>query len=96
MIWMQIPTDFREQRKLPIAANTRSKTISNFRFEYRDMLGGAEGHLYELSPKMEGKLLFFPSKLQHQVYPFFNCRKDRISISGNIGLDTTTRIQDEV
>ena len=96
VIWMQIPTEFKEQNKLPIAAETRSKQISNFMFEYRDIFGGGLGHLYEMSPKMEGKLLFFPSKLQHQVYPFFNCRKDRISISGNIGLDTLTRIPDEM
>ena len=37
---------------------------------------------------MEGTILFFPSQLQHTVYPFYNCEEDRISISGNIGFNT--------
>ena len=32
-------------------------------------------------------MLFFPSKLNHQVYPFLNCEEERISISGNILLN---------
>ena len=34
-------------------------------------------------------LLFFPASMYHQVYPFYDCKEERISISGNIGLDTT-------
>ena len=32
-------------------------------------------------------MLFFPAKLMHTVYPFYNCDKERISISGNINFD---------
>ena len=32
-------------------------------------------------------MLFFPAKLHHIVYPYYNCDEDRITISGNIGLD---------
>jgi hypothetical protein len=32
-------------------------------------------------------MLFFPSKLQHQVYPFYTSNKDRVSVSGNICLN---------
>ena len=42
-----------------------------------------------MNPEMEGTMLFFPSKLSHEVFPFFNCDEDRISISGNIKLNTT-------
>ena len=34
-------------------------------------------------------MLFFPSKLNHVVYPFYKCDEERISISGNVGVDTT-------
>ena len=37
-----------------------------------------------LSPEDEGRMLFFPAKLQHQVYPFYGTDKKRITISGNI------------
>ena len=43
---------------------------------------------YEMNPEMEGTLVFFPAKLRHAVYPFYNCDEDRISISGNIVLNT--------
>ena len=58
------------------------------------MLGSIRPYTYEMSPKVEGTMLFFPSSLKHQVYPFYNCDEDRISISGNVALDTRI-IQDE-
>ena len=53
------------------------------------MLGSIRNYSYEMSPKVEGTMLFFPSALMHQVYPFYNCDEDRISISGNVQLNTT-------
>ena len=89
VIWMQIPTEYDEQKENPIAKNTNSDVISNFCFDYRDIIGESQYHTYVMSKKMEGKMVFFPSKLPHTVYPFFNCSEDRISISGNISLDTS-------
>ena len=89
VIWMQIPTEYNEQKENPIAKNTNSDVISNFSFDYRDIIGEYRYHTYIMSKKMEGKMVFFPSKLTHTVYPFFNCSEDRISISGNISLDTS-------
>ena len=88
VVWMKIPTDYKEQSKLSFADGTNSEQISNFQIEYRNILGQPGGHVYEMSPEMEGRMLFFPSELQHHVFPFYNCKKDRISISGNIVLDT--------
>jgi len=39
-----------------------------------------------MSPDMEGTMLFFPANLKHIVYPFYDCKEERISISGNISL----------
>ena len=88
VIWMQIPTEYNEQKENPISKNTNSDVISNFTFDYRDMLGEYRYYTYKMSKKMEGMMLFFPSSLTHTVYPFYNCSENRISISGNIGLDT--------
>ena len=33
-------------------------------------------------------MLFFPARLKHQVYPFYDNDGERISVSGNISLDT--------
>ena len=39
---------------------------------------------YKLGKKHEGTMLLFPSRLNHEVHPFYNCEEERISISGNI------------
>jgi hypothetical protein len=93
-IWMKIPTNHFEQNKNPISLNSNSHKISVFDFQYTDMLGSIRNYSYEMSPKVEGTMIFFPSELKHQVYPFYNCDEERISIAGNVSLDTSI-IQDQ-
>ena len=88
VIWIKIPTDWREQHALPISDNSNSPKASDFEFIYTTMLGYIRTEQYFLDKEAEGKMLFFPAKLMHQVYPFYNCDKERISISGNIRFDT--------
>ena len=89
VIWMKIPTKHDEQNKNPISLKSNSDLISTFQFHFSNILGQITAHSYKMNPEVEGTMLFFPSKLQHCVYPFFNCDEDRISISGNIGVNTT-------
>jgi len=84
VIWMKIPTDYREQKKLPFANPSNSKTISNFVFTYTDLLGKITSKSYKMSPEKEGMMVLFPAALNHEVYPFYNCDDTRISVSGNI------------
>ena len=88
VIWMKIPTNYEEQCKLDIARSSNSEFISNFTFSYTDMLGQITDYTYAMNSDMEGIMLLFPAKLTHQVYPFYNCDEDRISISGNILTNT--------
>ena len=87
VIWVKIPTDWREQHALPISANSNSPKASDFEFRYSTMVGDIGHYAYHLDKKSEGGMLFFPSKLMHTVYPFYNCNRERISISGNINFD---------
>ena len=87
VIWMKIPTDWREQHALPISANSNTPKASNFEFQFNNMLGGIANYGYKLDKEAEERMLFFPAKLQHTVHPFYNCDKERISISGNILFD---------
>ena len=89
VIWMKIPTSHFRQNLNPIALSANSRCISNFEFKYLNILGGIEDYSYELSKNDEGTLVFFPSNLMHNVHPFYNCDKERISVSGNILLQTT-------
>ena len=88
VIWVKIPTDFREQHALPFSASSNMPKASDFEFQYTTMLGDITGSNYALDKKSEGQMLFFPAKLLHSVYPFYECDKERVSISGNIHFDT--------
>jgi len=89
VIWLKIPVEFDDQNKDNI---TNSPVRSAFQLHYHDILGQPKDFDYELGKEYEGKMLFFPSKLRHQVYPFYNCDEDRISISGNICVDETREL----
>ena len=86
VVWMKIPTHHTEQTSLPFSANSNHPVASAFQFLYSDTLGNIKSHIIEMNPDMEGQIVFFPSRLTHQVYPFYNCEDDRITISGNIGI----------
>ena len=90
VIWMKIPTDWRDQKKLPRSTHSTSSTVSNFQFVYTNHLGKITSHTYYMSPEMEGRMLFFPANLKHTVYPFYDCKEERISISGNISVRSTS------
>ena len=81
VIWLKIPYDAQEQNKNN-ASNSKLKGV--FSFIYLDMFGVSSSSVYALSKGFEGYMLFFPSKLNHTVFPYYNCEEDRISVSGNI------------
>lgn len=85
VIWLNIPTDWREQYAL---CDNSKGTASNFEFHFTNIIGEITSYQYELDPTWNDTMLFFPSKLNHGVYPFFNCDEDRVSVSGNICLNT--------
>ena len=93
VIWLKIPYDWRDQNK-DYTNNTPSR--STFEFTYSNIMGRTEAYPYNVNQKHEGTLLFFPSELRHQVYPFFNCNEDRISVSGNIYLDAGNQSLDTI
>ena len=31
-------------------------------------------------------MVIFPSRMKHQVYPFYECEEERVSIPGNFGV----------
>jgi len=95
VIWMKIPTDYEDQKKLPIASTSNSGNISNFEFHYSNIFGETTFHTYRMSPDAEGTMLFFPSKLKHNVYPFYNCDEERISVSGNVMLNSSKLLSDQ-
>ena len=87
VIWMQIPTSFAEQRKLPICAESNADNhISNFAFSYTNTMGKVSTFAYNMEKQAEGYMVMFPSQMLHQVFPFYENDGERISISGNVDI----------
>jgi hypothetical protein len=85
VVFMKIPTHWKEQHALPFSANSNAPSASDFSFVVVNrQLGRVEYPNIPLSPEDEGRMLFFPATLGHQVYPFYECEEERITISGNI------------
>ena len=63
-------------------------TKSKFEFTYTNIIGNIEQYTIHLTEKDEGKIIFFPARLPHTVYPFSDSDDVRISISGNISLNS--------
>ena len=90
VIWMKIPTDWKDQKKLPRSVHSTSSTVSNFQFVYTKPDGRITTHTLPMSPSVEGIMIFFPANLKHVVHPFYDCKEERISISGNISVRSTS------
>ena len=80
VVFMKIPTHWKEQHALPISANTNAPGASDFQF----LLPESQTQSIPLCPEDAGRILFFPAWLQHQVFPFYEFEEERITISGNI------------
>ena len=98
VIWMKIPYDSKKvglMHRFSDIATAISPVVNpvahcgNFQFKYTNTLGDSIPFAYDLNESYEGTMLFFPAKLRHQVYPFYSCDEDRISISGNIVINTS-------
>jgi len=87
VVWINLPSSFKEESKLKFIKYSNSPAASTFQFHYTDSLGKLQTFTYKLDSTYEGTMLFFPASLNHQVYPFYLSNKNRISISGNICFD---------
>jgi hypothetical protein len=87
VIWLKIPFNTKKEKNLPFVKHANVSKAADFEFNYTDLLGDITSWSYAIDKKSEGRMLFFPSKLQHQVYPFYTSNKDRVSVSGNICLN---------
>ena len=90
-IWIQIPYNEKEEKNYK-KASVDDKKIYSFEFSYTNILGQICQQQIEITKKAEGHILMFPSSLVHCVYPFYSSDGDRISISGNIQLNSDNTV----
>ena len=85
VVFMKIPTHWKEQHALPFSADSNTPSASDFQFVWTEK--GTETlfkRSFRLSSEDEGRMLFFPANLKHMVYPFYGTEEERVTISGNI------------
>ena len=84
VIWVDVPF-FHENEKIygPGFSSNGNKS-GCFEFVYTNVYGQLMSHQIPVDESYEGKIILFPAKLNHTVYPFFTSDRYRISISGNL------------
>ena len=82
IIFMQIPYKLKEELK--VYADANGQYTSCLSFIFTDTNGSVVDKLCYVDESYLYKMLIFPAKLKHMVYPFYTSDKERITVSGNV------------
>jgi len=86
VLWLKIPYNREEEAKC--FPDREDVLNGSFNFVYPHF-SGLSTHRVDLDESYEGRLILFPSTLQHMVYPFYTTDEYRVSVSGNIYIDNS-------
>ena len=83
--WLYVPFKLEDERKVENVKNSRTREIaSTFQFVYTTALGNIVNMPLLVEKGWEGRIVMFPARLLHIVYPFQTSDDYRISIAGNL------------
>jgi len=83
--WLHVPFKLEDERNMENCKNSRTVALSStFQFVYTTALGNIVNCPMFVENGWEGRIVMFPSKLLHIVYPFQTSDDYRISIAGNL------------
>jgi len=83
--WLHVPFKLEDERNMPNCKNSRTVELaSTFQFVYTTILGSIVNMPMFVEKGWEAKIIMFPAKLLHMVYPFQTSDDYRISIAGNL------------
>tara|TARA_X000000368_G_scaffold44993_1_gene32320 strand:- start:677 stop:1294 length:618 start_codon:yes stop_codon:yes gene_type:complete len=83
--WLHIPFKLEDERKVENIKNSRTVELaSTFQFVYSQVLGNIVNYPLFVDNGWESRIVMFPAKLLHMVYPFQTSDDYRISIAGNL------------
>ena len=83
--WLHVPFKLEDERKMENCKNSRTVELtSTFQFVYNTVLGTIMNAPLFVESGWEGRIVMFPSRLLHIVYPFQTSDDYRISIAGNL------------
>jgi hypothetical protein len=83
--WLHVPFKLEDERNMPNCKNSRTVELaSTFQFVYNTTIGTIANCPMFVESGWEAKIVMFPAKLLHMVYPFQTSDDYRISIAGNL------------
>ena len=83
--WLHVPFKLEDERNMENCKNSRTVELaSTFQFVYTTALGTIANCPMFVESGWEAKIIMFPAKLLHMVYPFQTSDDYRISIAGNL------------
>ena len=83
--WLHVPFKLKDERNVENCKNSRTVELaSTFQFVYTTALGTIANCPMFVESGWEARIIMFPSKLLHIVYPFQTSDDYRISIAGNL------------
>ena len=83
--WLYVPFKLEDERNMENCKNSRTVQLaSTFQFVYNNALGTISNCPMFVEKGWEGRIVMFPSKLLHIVYPFQTSDDYRVSIAGNL------------
>ena len=83
--WLYVPFKLEDERNMENCKNSRTVELaSTFQFVYTTALGTIANCPMFVESGWEAKIIMFPAKLLHIVYPFQTTDDYRISIAGNL------------
>ena len=83
--WLHVPFKLEDERNIENCKNSRTVELtSTFQFVYTTALGTIANAPMFVESGWEARIVMFPSKLLHMVYPFQTSDDYRISIAGNL------------
>ena len=83
--WLHVPFKLEDERNMENCKNSRTVELaSTFQFVYNTALGTIANCPMFVESGWEARIVMFPAKLLHVVYPFQTSDDYRISIAGNL------------
>jgi hypothetical protein len=84
VIWVKIPYDLENEKNLPNIIRSNTASGPAFTFVHSGFSEQVSVYNIPIDKSYEGKMIIFPSWLQHMVSPFYTSNDFRISVSGNL------------
>ena len=83
--WLYVPFTLEDERNMENVKDSRTVELaSTFQFVYNNVLGTIANCPMFVESGWEARIIMFPAKLLHIVYPFQTSDDYRISIAGNL------------